>query len=122
MTIALLRSPGWPSARSAKAGARRSRGRRARAIDAARAAEGLTPWAASPRLQHALVLEGSGDLAGAARNVAAAIERDSADWRLRLVQARIAAAAGDDATARAAMAAARALNPRSRLLAPAGTP
>jgi hypothetical protein len=120
LSIALLALP-WLAEREVRDSRRAAlAGQPSAGVDAARAAQGLTPWAASPRLQHALVLEGSVDLAGARRSIAEAIERDPADWRLRLVQARVADAAGDDAAARAALAAARALNPRSGLLARAG--
>jgi hypothetical protein len=122
VAIALLALP-WLAERDVRESRRAAlSGQPAAGVEAARDAEGLTPWAASPRLQHALVLEASGDLAGARRQIAEAIERDRADWRLRVVQARVASAAGDATAARAALAAARALNPRSRLLAPSETP
>lgn len=94
----------------------------ATAVDKARAAQRLTPWAASPYLQHALALEGAGRLDAARREVARAETRASSDWRIPLVAARIERAAGDAAAATAALTRARALNPRSPLFATRRTP
>ncbi|MDP9293102.1 MAG: hypothetical protein M3O90_01545, partial [Actinomycetota bacterium] len=116
VAIALLALP-WLAEREVHASRRAALdGATPAAIDASRAAQRLTPWAASPRLQHALALEGSGDLHGAGSQIALAIERSPADWRLRLVQARIRRAAGDAVGGAAAMREARRLNPRSILL------
>ena len=57
-----------------------------------------------------------GQLRAARRALAAAIERDGSDWRLRLVATRLAVKDGDVATARRELARARSLNPRSPLL------
>jgi hypothetical protein len=86
------------------------------ALERARSAEAIQPWAASPRLQLALVHERAGDVERARRDIDDAIERDDEDWRLRLVAARLAAKAGDIEGARLALARARDLNPRSQLL------
>ena len=83
------------------------------ALDAARAAQRLTPWATSPRMQRALVLEGAGDLRAARRTIADAIARDASDWRLWLVAARIERSQGHPVAAAAALRRAKALNPRS---------
>ncbi|MFP5361663.1 MAG: O-antigen ligase family protein [Thermoleophilia bacterium] len=93
-------------------------GQPAAAIDAARAAQALTPWAASPHLQHALALEAGGDLEGARHEIARAERRAPSDWRLPLVSARIERTAGNAAGARSALQRARSLNPRSALFAP----
>lgn len=92
-------------------------GNAAAALDAAASAEKLTPWAASPRLQRALVLEGTGDSDGARAAIAAAIERESEDWRLWLVRARIERAAGDLEGSRLSLERAETLNPRSPIFA-----
>ena len=94
----------------------------ATAVDKARAAQRLTPWAASPHLQRALALEGAGNLEAARHAVARAETRAASDWRIPLVAARIERAAGDAAAATAALARARALNPRSPLFATRKTP
>ena len=64
------------------------------ALEHARSARAIAPWASSPPLQEALVLERAGDLERAAIAITAAIERDPEDWRLRLVAARILTLAG----------------------------
>jgi hypothetical protein len=86
------------------------------AVDHAREAQALEPWASSPRLQLALAYEELGNLPAARRHLAGAIERDDQDWRLRVVDARLAVKAGDISAARRALARARSLNPRSLLL------
>ncbi|HEY1357633.1 MAG TPA: O-antigen ligase family protein [Thermoleophilaceae bacterium] len=90
----------------------------ARASREARRAQALTPWSSEPRLQLALVAELDGDLKQAERQIDEAIDRAPDDWRLWLVAARIRSKAGDLARARAALATARDLNPRSPLLSP----
>jgi hypothetical protein len=93
-----------------------ARGELGEALERARSAEAVQPWAASPHLQLALVREEAGQVRRARRDIASAIARDSSDWRLRVVAARLAVKAGDVEAARAQLARARALNPRSRLL------
>ena len=92
------------------------RGDLTEALDRAKSAEAIQPWAASTRLQLALVREELGQIEPAREEIDAAIERDDSDWRLQVVAARLAVKAGDIPDARAALARARALNPRSRLL------
>lgn len=83
------------------------------ALEEARAAQAIQPWAASPRLQAALVQEQAGRLAAAGKSISKAIDNDRSDWRLWLVQARIDTRAGDIEAARRSLARARSLNPRS---------
>ena len=78
----------------------------------------IQPWAASPYLQIALVQEQAGQLPEALSAIDEAIERDSADWRLWLVKARLETKSGLIQEARASLERARALNPRSGLLTP----
>ena len=89
-----------------------------RALAAARAARALEPWAASPYLQLALVEEQAGSFATALASIDAAIRRDTTDWRLWLVKARLQVKAGRLNEARASLGRVHALNPRSPLLAP----
>jgi O-antigen ligase len=89
------------------------------ALDNAQSARRVEPWAASPYLQLALVLEGDGRLAAARRTIADAIERDRDDWRLWLVQARLETKVGAIRSARRSLRRAATLNPRSPLFAEA---
>jgi O-antigen ligase len=87
------------------------------AADAAGAARRLEPWAASPYLQLALIDEEVGDLGGATRWIDDAIARDTRDWRLWLVSARLHTKTGDVGRARQALRRAAQLNPLSPLFA-----
>lgn len=91
------------------------RGDAGRALSTADTARALQPWASSPDLQLALVEERLGDLLSAHRWIRAAIRRDSSDWRLWLVAARIETRAGSIGDARSSLRRAKALNPRSPL-------
>ena len=82
----------------------------------ARSAQAIQPWAATPYLQHALVLEESGRIGRARAAIAEAISRSESDWRLWIVRARLATKAGAIEDARESLAEARRLNPRSPLL------
>ena len=83
------------------------------AAESARQAERVQPWAASPRLQSALVAEARGDFPTALIAVRAATERGSSDWRNWLTAARIETRAGRFAEAAASLEMAHRLNPRS---------
>jgi len=87
------------------------------AVAHARRARDLLPWAASPRLQLALVAEELGDVESSRRWIRQALARDESDWRLWLVSARIEVRAGEIATARRHLDKAIELNPRSSLFA-----
>jgi tetratricopeptide (TPR) repeat protein len=76
-------------------------------------ARDVQPWAASPRVQLALVHERQGRFGEAADAIQAALTRDRSDWRSWLIAARIEAEAGHTAAARADSERARALNPKS---------
>jgi O-Antigen ligase len=78
-------------------------------------AKSIQPWAASPYLQLALVDEQRGDLTAARLWIAKAIHRDSIDWRLWLVAARLETKHSDLAAARRSLLRAESLNPRSPL-------
>lgn len=85
------------------------------ALDNARSAQNAQPYAASPRLQEALLLESQGDLAAAAEAAEAATERESTNWRTWLVLSRIEAELGDASAAVSSYREARSLNPFSEL-------
>jgi hypothetical protein len=90
-------------------------GRTLAALDSARSAVDIQPWAASPHLQLALVNEQAGELRAAGAAIRDAIEHARDDWHLWLVAARIDAKRGDLPAARRSLRRARALNPRSPL-------
>ncbi|MFN2616410.1 MAG: tetratricopeptide repeat protein [Thermoleophilaceae bacterium] len=85
------------------------------ALDSARQARAIEPWAAGPYLQLALVREQVGDLRGARQAIGRAVDHDRGDWRLWLTRARISTRSGAIADARRAYLRARLLNPRSLL-------
>ena len=85
------------------------------ARDAALRARDIQPWAASPYLQLALVDERLGRLRAARKDVESALERDSRDWRLWLVAARVNTKLGRLEDGKQALSRAVALNPRSPL-------
>lgn len=89
----------------------------AAAIDDALAAQEAQPYAATPELQQALVLEQAGDLDGAARAAREATAAESTNWRTWLVLSRVEAQRGNARDAVDAYRRARSLNPRSPLFA-----
>jgi Flp pilus assembly protein TadD len=92
-----------------------SEGDVAAALSDARSAQNVEPFAATPHLQEALVLEEAGALTPAAVAARAATERESTNWRTWVVLSRIEARRGRAAPAVAAYRKARSLNPRSEL-------
>ena len=90
-------------------------GRYGTALDRARTAERVQPYAATPELQHALIEERLGRLREAAAAAARATEDESTNWRPWAVLSRLEARRGRAAAARRAYLKARSLNPRSRL-------
>ena len=88
-------------------------GRFTAALSDAATAEQIEPYAATPRLQRALVLEAAGDLHGAAAAIAQATARAPTDWQLWLVRSRIDAEDHHPASAVRDYLRAHALNPRS---------
>jgi hypothetical protein len=85
------------------------------ALEAARSARNAQPDAASPRIQEALLLEGTGDLPAATAAARAATERERTNWRNWLVLSRLEAKQGHAQAAVRAFAEAKSLNPRSPL-------
>jgi acyl-coenzyme A synthetase/AMP-(fatty) acid ligase len=87
------------------------------ALEDSRTAQRLQPYAATPHLQQALVLEEAGALTNAARAARAATAEEATNWRPWFVLARIEARRGKATAAVAALRKARAMNPRSPLVA-----
>ena len=83
------------------------------ALDAAERAESLQPYAATPKVQQAVVLERSGDLTGAAAAARDATRRESTNWRTWLLLADIEAERQQPKAALDAYDEAHRLNPRS---------
>ena len=98
-----------------------ARGDVARALETATTAVEAAPWAATPLVQRALVLEAQGDLSAAVEDARAASRREPANWRTWIVLARIEAQRQRIRSALTAAERARRLNPRSPLWTP-GTP
>jgi O-antigen ligase len=93
-----------------------SEGQVVTALKDGRTARRLQPYAATPHLQQALVLEQAGALSPAAAAVRAATVREPTNWRPWFVLGRIDVRRGAARAAVAALRRARALNPRSPLL------
>lgn len=87
------------------------------ALDRARQARDVQPYAASPTLQEAALLESIGDLAAAADVAREATRQDSTNWRTWMLLARIETRRGHAPEAVDAYRMARSLNPRSPLFA-----
>jgi len=86
-----------------------------KALADARTASDVQPYAASPYLQQALVLELGGDYDAAAQAATRATEEESTNWRNWFVLARIETERGDPQAAVAAFRKAQELNPKSLL-------
>lgn len=91
-------------------------GRVVGALESLRTAQRLEPYAATPHLRRALLLEQLGRLSPARASAAAAARDEPTNWRTWLVMARIDAKRGDAAAALAAFRRARRLNRSSPLL------
>lgn len=83
------------------------------ALSDAATAQRIEPGAATPRLQHALILEQLGDIRGASEAIGEAEAREPTNWRIWLVASRIATERGKPKAALADYLRARALNPTS---------
>jgi hypothetical protein len=87
--------------------------RTADAVADASVAVHAEPWSATPLLQRALVLERRGFLQAAAMDARSAASKESTNWEIWLILARIEAERGRVRPAIAAAARARRLNPRN---------
>jgi tetratricopeptide (TPR) repeat protein len=88
------------------------------ALSEARSAQDAQPYAASPRLQEALVLERQGKFDQAAAAAQEATRKESTNWRTFFILSRIEAERGRAKASVNAFRRARQLNPRSGVLAP----
>ncbi|HET6494522.1 MAG TPA: hypothetical protein VFH61_04045, partial [Thermoleophilia bacterium] len=87
------------------------------ALERARDAATIQPYAASPHLQEALLLELRGEVDAAVRAARLATVEEPTNWRTWFVLSRLEARAGDAEGSVAAFRIARDLNPRSPLFA-----
>jgi tetratricopeptide (TPR) repeat protein len=87
---------------------------------AAEEAHTIEPWAANPLLQLALIEERLGRLRLANNWIRQALARESGDWRIWLVAARIETKTGNIDAASRSLARVRSLNPRSPIFATSG--
>jgi hypothetical protein len=81
------------------------------ALAQARVAERLQPYAATPLIQQALVLEQAGDLDGAVEAATDATAREATNWRVWLILSRLEAKNEDPDASLDAYRTARSLNP-----------
>jgi O-antigen ligase len=94
-----------------------AKGNLASAIDHARSARSIEPWAASPYVQLGLIaLQLQGDYPTAIYYFDHAIEREDHNWQLYYLRSQAELEAGDEAAARADLERARELNPREPLV------
>jgi hypothetical protein len=80
-------------------------------ISRARAAKTVQPWSSAPYTQLSLLEEQRGDIPGALTALRQAEERDSEDWRLPLIEARLQLKRGDQAASSRAIKRAQGLSP-----------
>ena len=90
------------------------------ALGSARDASDIEPYAASPHLQQALVLERLGNLEAAAAQARLATADEPTNWRTWLIRSRLEARTGNAAGSVSALQRARRLNPNNGVLQTAG--
>ncbi len=93
-------------------------GRIEEAVDRALEARTVQPWSPEPYTQLALLEESRGDYEQAIVRVNQAEARDSEDWRLRVIEARLQVGRGDLPAAREALVEAGELNLVSPIVGP----
>lgn len=86
------------------------------AINHAKTARSIEPFAASPYVQLGLLAESEGDYALAIEHFTQAIDREDHNWQLYYLRSRVEEEAGDLAAARADLDRARRLNPLEECL------
>ncbi len=86
------------------------------AVNHAKTARSIEPFAASPYVQLGLLAEGQGDYPTAIEHFTQAIDREDHNWQLYYLRSRVEEEAGDLAAARADLDRARRLNPLEECL------
>lgn len=93
-----------------------ARGDLGSAVNHAKTARSIEPFAASPYVQLGLLAEAEGDYATAAEHLTQAIDREDRNWQLYYLRSRVEEEAGDQAAAEADLNHARQLNPLEKCL------
>jgi O-antigen ligase len=86
------------------------------AVDHARTARSIEPFAATPYVQLGLLAESQGDYPTAAERLTQAIDREDRNWQLYYLRSRVEEEAGDVTAAEADLNHARELNPLEQCL------
>jgi hypothetical protein len=86
------------------------------AVDHAKTARSIEPFAATPYVQLGLLAEAEGDYPTAAERLTQAIDREDRNWQLYYLRSRVEEEAGDQAAAEADLNHARRLNPLEKCL------
>ena len=86
------------------------------AVDHARTARSIEPWAASPYVQLGLLAQLQGNLPEAIEDFGFAIEREDRNWQWYYLRSKAEHEAGDEAAAQADLEKARELNPLAECL------
>ncbi len=86
------------------------------AVDHARTARSIEPWAASPYVQLGLLAERQGDYRAAIEHFGHAIEREDRNWQWYYLLSRVEHEAGEASKAKADLNRARELNPQAACL------
>jgi O-Antigen ligase len=115
--LAAIAQPLWGAVKLEQSYEAAEDGRWSDALDDARSAASVQPYAASPRLQEALLLERRDRLDPALRAAREATEREEMNWQTWFVLSRIAAKSGERSEAAEARRRAQELNPRADIFA-----
>ncbi|MGH2950763.1 MAG: O-antigen ligase family protein [Solirubrobacterales bacterium] len=115
--LAAIAQPLWGAVTIERSYDAAAEGRLGDALDDAQDAVSAQPYAATPRMQEALLLERRGDIKQAVEAARAATKREKTNWLTWFVLSRIESRSGDAADAEAALRRARQLNPRSPTVA-----
>jgi uncharacterized membrane protein YidH (DUF202 family) len=83
----------------------------AAAVDHAKRARSIEPWAASPYVQLGLLAQLQGDYTGATIDFSEAIDRENHNWQWYYLRSKVEHEGGDEASAQADLTRARELNP-----------
>lgn len=86
------------------------------AVDHAKTARSIEPWAASPYVQLGLLAQLQGEFPAAAEDFTHAIEREDRNWQWYYLRSKVEHEAGDEESAQRDLEKARELNPQAKCL------